>query len=158
MVIERDAAGRLAREDCPRSDRARLESQARPSPCRSGGWPQCRTPAGVIAVPTAARQPAGMRLTSRLCAGIAAVAVVVLAPSTTAHAADRGALLNAERIARLSRADTAKQVRALTLPATRVRYGVDAFRLTYATVGVDGTPTTASGLLVLPRTRAHDLR
>jgi hypothetical protein len=35
---------------------------------------------------------------------------------------------------------------------------VDAFRLRYATVGVDGAPTTASGLLVLPRVPARRLR
>jgi hypothetical protein len=52
----------------------------------------------------------------------------------------------------------AGKVRALTLPAARVRSGVDAYRLTYATIGVDGAPTTATGLLVLPRNRAGRLR
>src|SRR4051812_12777655 len=99
-----------------------------------------------------------MRLTSRLCLPAVAACAVALAPAKPAHADDRGALLRVRQIARLSRADTAKQVGALGLPTTRVRYGVDAFRLTYATVGVGGAPTTATGLVVLPRTRAHRLR
>jgi hypothetical protein len=39
-----------------------------------------------------------------------------------------------------------------------VRHGVDAFRLRYATVGVDGAPTTATGLVALPPKRARQLR
>jgi hypothetical protein len=99
-----------------------------------------------------------MRLSPRIYVAVAAVLAVALALATTVHAAERGALLNAHRVAGLSRAATAKQVKALTLPATRVANGVAAYRLTYATVGVDGTPTTASGLLVLPRKRTRRLR
>jgi hypothetical protein len=90
-------------------------------------------------------------------AAVTMLAACALPNVATAHAADRGTLLHARRVARLSRAETARQVRALTLPAKRVRYGVDAIRLTYATIGVDGAPTTASGLLVLPRTRSRHL-
>jgi hypothetical protein len=42
-------------------------------------------------------------------------------------------------------------------PAT-VRYGVDAYRLVYRTVDAHARPTTASGLLVLPRTGTRRLR
>lgn len=99
-----------------------------------------------------------MRVISCLSVAAATIVVAIPAAAATAHAADRGDVLNAHRIARLSRAETAKQVKALTLPATRVRHGVDAFRLTFATIGVDGVPTTASGLVVLPRTPARRLR
>lgn len=83
-------------------------------------------------------------------APLGAAALALLAPA-------RGTVLQADHIAQLSRAQTARQIHALTLPTRRARYGVDAYRLRYATVGVDGSPTTASGLLVLPRTRAHRL-
>ena len=99
-----------------------------------------------------------MRLTSRLCLPLAAAFAVALVLVSTAHAADRGALVKVQHIVRLSRVETAHQVRALGVSTTGVRHGVDAFRLTYATIGVDGALTTASGLVVLPRTRAHRLR
>jgi hypothetical protein len=83
-------------------------------------------------------------------APLGAAALALLAPA-------RGTVLQADHIAQLSRAQTARQIHALTLPTRQARYGVDAYRLRYATVGVDGSPTTASGLLVLPRTRAHRL-
>jgi predicted esterase len=68
-----------------------------------------------------------------------------------------GAVLKAERVAHLSRAETAAQVKALTLPGRRVRFGTDAYRLTYATTGVDGRATTATGLVLLPRRQARRL-
>ena len=89
--------------------------------------------------------------------GGAVLLAAVLFPSAAAHAAGRGTLLRAERVGRLSRSQTARQVARLTLPAGQVRHGVEAFRLRYATVGVDGAPTSASGLLVLPRVRARRL-
>jgi hypothetical protein len=99
-----------------------------------------------------------MRLTSPLALAAATLIAASTGPmAVTAHAADRGTLLGTRSVARLSRAETARHVRALSLPASRVRYGVDAIELTYATIGVDGTPTTASGLLVLPRTRSRHL-
>ncbi|WP_181721177.1 lipase family protein [Nocardia gipuzkoensis] len=41
---------------------------------------------------------------------------------------------------------------------TPVRNGVDAFRVDYRTITPEGEPTTASGLVVLPRTEAGRLR
>jgi hypothetical protein len=69
----------------------------------------------------------------------------------------RRALLDARPTAHLSRAQTAAEVGAVrlpgepALPTRRVRSGVDAYRLTYATVGVGGAATTATGLVLLPR-------
>ncbi|MEV6768850.1 alpha/beta fold hydrolase [Nocardia sp. NPDC051030] len=41
---------------------------------------------------------------------------------------------------------------------TPVRNGVDAYRVVYRTIAPDGSPTTASGLVVLPRTDSPRLR
>jgi hypothetical protein len=96
-------------------------------------------------------------LSHRLLAAIAVACVAVAVPCS-AEAAERGALLKARHVAGLSRAQTSKLVGALGLPGARVRFGVDAYRVTYATVGVDGAPTKATGLVVLPRNRVHRLR
>jgi hypothetical protein len=100
---------------------------------------------------------------SRCLAAVAALGAALAAP-VTAHAADRGALLGAHRIAHLSRGQVAAQVGALTLPGepalptAPIRFGADAYRLTYGTVGVDGSPTTATGLVLLPRSGQRRLR
>jgi hypothetical protein len=99
---------------------------------------------------------------TRCLAGAAVVAA--LAAPAAAHAADRGTLLDAEPIAHLSRDQTATKVAALRLPGEPalptgpIRFGVDAYRLMYATVGVDGAPTTATGLVLLPRNGQRRLR
>jgi hypothetical protein len=98
----------------------------------------------------------------RLVAG-AAVCTALAAPGA-AHAADRGTLLGARPIAHLSRDQTAAQVKAVTLPdepalpTAPIRFGSDAYRLTYATIGADGAPTTATGLVLLPRNGQRRLR
>ena len=101
----------------------------------------------------------------RLCAALAplAGALALASPAhpadpDAARAPDRGAVLDADRITSLTRAETAARVAKLGLPPRRVRHGVVAFRLRYATVGVDGAPTTATGLLLLPRTPQRRLR
>jgi hypothetical protein len=97
------------------------------------------------------------------CLAGAAVCAALAAP-TAAHAADRGTLLDARRIAHLSRDQTAAKVEALRLPGepglptAPIRFGVGAYRLTYATIGADGAPTTATGLVVLPRNGQRRLR
>jgi hypothetical protein len=99
---------------------------------------------------------------TRRLAGAAACAALAL--PAAAHAADRGTLLDAHPIAHLSRDQTAAQVRAVRLPGepglptAPIRFGADAYRLTYATVGVDGAPTTATGLVLLPRSGQRRLR
>ncbi len=49
-------------------------------------------------------------------------------------------------------------LRAAEFDAGAVRYGVDTYRLVYRTVDVAGRPSTASGLVVLPRNDQRDLR
>src|SRR4051794_4671828 len=94
----------------------------------------------------------------------AAIACASLSAPAMADAAPRGALLHADRVARFSPAETAARVRSVrlphepVLPVASIRFGVDAYRLTYATVGVDGAATTATGLLLLPRDDRRRLR
>jgi len=86
------------------------------------------------------------------------IAALVTAAAGAVAPQPPGTLLSAHRVARLSRAETARGVASLTLPTRQVRNGVDAYRLIYATTDVNGAPTTASGLFVLPRTHAARLR
>lgn len=94
-----------------------------------------------------------------LCAGmlVPGVAVAVPAPATSAHQVE-GRLLSAKVITQLSRQEVVDYLGDYDLDTSAVRSGVDLYLLTYRTTGVDGRPTTASALAVLPRTREHTLR
>jgi len=94
----------------------------------------------------------------RSLAAVLTLGCVAVAPPPSADGADRGTLLKAERVARLSRGQTAAHVKAVTLPDARVRYGVDAHRLTYGTIDAAGAPTTATGFVLMPRNNARRLR
>ncbi|MGA5820360.1 alpha/beta hydrolase family protein [Kitasatospora sp. NPDC094028] len=72
---------------------------------------------------------------------------------------DRGQLVSAQQVSTLAtKQDVAAALTAAGFDAGTVRFGVDAYRLVYRTVDTQGRPTTASGLLVLPRSREHELR
>jgi acetyl esterase/lipase len=94
-----------------------------------------------------------------LCAGmlVPGVAVATPAPATAAHQVDHR-LLSATVIKQLSRQEVVDYLADYELDTSAVRNGVDLYLLTYRTTGVDGRPTTASALAVLPRTREHTLR
>jgi acetyl esterase/lipase len=94
-----------------------------------------------------------------LCAGmlVPGVAVAAPAPATSAHQVE-GRLLSAKVITQLSRQEVVDYLGDYDLDTSAVRSGVDLYLLTYRTTGVDGRPTTASALAVLPRTREHTLR
>ncbi|MFT2017815.1 alpha/beta hydrolase [Streptomyces sp. 796.1] len=62
----------------------------------------------------------------------------------------RGTLLSVTPLQQVSREKVAEVVRANGTDADSVRYGIAAYRLTYATVSPTGQPTTASALFVLP--------
>jgi hypothetical protein len=64
---------------------------------------------------------------------------------------DRGELLSGKRLLRLSKEEAAKELTAVGFDRRAVRNGVDTYRLIYHTVDPQGRPTTASGLLALPR-------
>ncbi|WP_433544684.1 alpha/beta hydrolase family protein [Streptomyces sp. CA-294286] len=87
----------------------------------------------------------------------AAPAHVDVAPSS--HQKNRGTLLHAERLYSLeTRGAVAAELTKAGFDASQVRHGVVAHRLTYRTIDPQGRPTTASGLLVLPRGREGRLR
>lgn len=93
----------------------------------------------------------------RPLAAIAAGCCALAGAATAPAAQPRGTLIGAVGVARLSALQTQhaiggwKEERTLHLDTSAVEDGVDAYRLTYRTVAPDGTtPTTASGLVVLP--------
>ncbi len=59
---------------------------------------------------------------------------------------------------RLSPQDVTAVLKDNEFDTTRVRYGVDAYRIVYRTIDVAGRPTTASGLVVVPRNNERRLR
>ncbi|MGW1107763.1 alpha/beta hydrolase [Streptomyces sp. NPDC002540] len=106
--------------------------------------------------------------------GLAAATVVVLAALGTAPAVaqqpvgaaesshtlaarDRGDLLSLTPVADLGRADVARFLASGGMATDTVRHGLRAYRLTYRTVTPQGAPTTATGLLVLPKGGPHRL-
>jgi hypothetical protein len=69
----------------------------------------------------------------------------------------RGRLVGAVHLQTARAADVRARLRDAGFDASRVAYDVDLYRLVYRTVGVDGRPTTASGLVVLPRSGSRTL-
>ncbi|MEU1545551.1 hypothetical protein [Nocardia sp. NPDC005745] len=92
------------------------------------------------------------------------VAVVVLLGAAAGCAdterespSDRGAIVSTTPLLSLPPEQTAALLADGDI-RTPVRNGVDAFRLEYRTITPQGEPTTASGLVVLPRTDSRRLR
>ncbi|MEU7145035.1 hypothetical protein ABZ942_36720 [Nocardia sp. NPDC046473] len=90
-------------------------------------------------------------------------AVVLLGGATACARADappapdRGTVVSAIPVAQLSAEDLANYFASGKLD-TPVHNGVDAYRVDYRTITPTGEPTTASGLVVLPRTESPRLR
>jgi hypothetical protein len=57
-----------------------------------------------------------------------------------------------------SKEDVARELSAAEFKTDEVRYGVDTYQLVYRTVDPAGRPTTASGLVALPRNGVRELR
>ncbi|WP_214322852.1 hypothetical protein [Nonomuraea sediminis] len=95
-----------------------------------------------------------------LVAGVAAAGM--MAGSQPAIAApERGSVVSAERLDVLSAGRvtaTLKGDRGGAWDTSRVRYGVETYRLVYRTVDPSGRRTTASGLVALPRNAGRQLR
>lgn len=70
---------------------------------------------------------------------------------------DRGDIVSTAPVAQLSADETAAYLAESRL-ATPVHNGIDAYRVIYRTITPHGDATTASGLVVLPRTDATRLR
>ncbi|MFB6816600.1 alpha/beta hydrolase family protein [Streptomyces sp. NPDC056347] len=69
----------------------------------------------------------------------------------------RGTLLGITPVADLDRADVVRFLAPTGMDTGTVRHGLRGYRLTYRTVTPQGTPTTATGLLVLPKGGPHRL-
>ncbi|MFD4913800.1 alpha/beta hydrolase family protein [Streptomyces virginiae] len=90
--------------------------------------------------------------------GIAAPAASAAPAAQAATAAPaRGELLSVVPLDTLDREQVVAELATLGIDPATVRYGVRAYRLSYATVDAQGRPTTATGLLVLPRGGPHRL-
>lgn len=74
-----------------------------------------------------------------------------------AVASSRGGIVSVTRLDHFSAAQVATALHKAGFDPSLARYGISSYRLVYRTVDVDGRPTTASGLLVLPRTAARSL-
>ncbi len=94
----------------------------------------------------------GQTVSTITCASLA-----LCAASAPAVGAVRGTVVSSTPLAHLSRAGTAAYLKEANL-TTPVRNGVDAYRVVYRTISATGDPTTASGLVVLPRDGAPRLR
>ncbi|WP_412540117.1 lipase [Longispora sp. K20-0274] len=94
-----------------------------------------------------------------LLAALVAGTVGAAAGPATASGDARGRLVSATPMRTYHSAEeVAAALRGAEFDDGAVRYGVDTYRLVYRTVDVAGRPTTASGLLVLPRTDQRELR
>jgi len=108
---------------------------------------------------------------ARLAASAAAVALALSAGAARAETAGRnmpaqpscvcrGQVISVDPVASFSAAKLAAGLKSIGLGSWSplVHYGVDGYRVTYRTIAVTGSPTIASGLIVLPRRSARTLR
>ncbi|MCP9206108.1 lipase family protein [Streptomyces cucumeris] len=95
---------------------------------------------------------AGTAVPAAATAAAPAAGASASAPGGQRQLHGRGSLVSAERLYTLAGPkDVAAELTSAGFDARTARYGVDAYRLVYRTVDPQGRPTTASGLLVLPR-------
>ena len=80
------------------------------------------------------------------------------ASTTAAYAKGRGSLVDADHLRTVNATDLATELASDGFDPGTVEHDVDAYRLVYRTVDAHGAPTTASGLLVLPRSGVRHLR
>ncbi|HEY3711036.1 MAG TPA: hypothetical protein VGL64_16785, partial [Amycolatopsis sp.] len=97
-------------------------------------------------------KPLRRKIIPALTAG-ACAAALVSAPAVAAAAPGHGALLDAVPVQSLDQAGARATLGATPFGFATARYGLDAYRVTYRTADRRGRTTTASGLVVLPRTR-----
>jgi acetyl esterase/lipase len=100
-------------------------------------------------------KPLRRKIIPALTAG-ACAAALLSAPAVAAAAPGHGALLDAVPVQSLDQAGARATLGATPFGSATARYGLDAYRVTYRTTDRRGLTTTASGLVVLPRT--HDPR
>ncbi len=91
-------------------------------------------------------------------AAVCAGALFVTAGTVAEASPRRGELLDAVRVQALDAAALRDRLGRTGFDAADARFGADAYRVRYRTVGVSGAPTVASGLVVLPRNGNRALR
>jgi len=95
---------------------------------------------------------------------VACLTAATAAAAVPAHrageqtAASRGTLVSATHLRTMSAEQIRTWLKSDDFDASQVKYGVDTYRLVYRTIDVRHRPTTASGLLVLPRNQDKSLR
>ncbi|MEU6716831.1 hypothetical protein ABZ897_35665 [Nonomuraea sp. NPDC046802] len=103
------------------------------------------------------------RLLAAACTGLflaTATAPAALAASgapTTVTIDDRGSIVSADLLASLSGAQVAASLGAAKFPVPAKPQGADLYAVVYRTIGVDGRPTTASGVVALPHRSRKNL-
>ncbi|RZS37914.1 hypothetical protein EV193_105474 [Herbihabitans rhizosphaerae] len=93
----------------------------------------------------------------------AATALAIAVPTASAAPApvtgqDRGTLLSVEQVIDLDRAQVTDALMKQKIDTSQVRSSVTGYRLTYSTVDLDGRPTTATGLVVVPNDSGPNLQ
>jgi hypothetical protein len=114
--------------------------------------PMTRVTASVAAATTMA----GLTAAGAVTATAASAASSTASADTTVP--QRGKLVSATHLRTMSAAQTRAWLKSDQFDASQVRFGVDTYRLVYRTIDVRHRPTTASGLLVLPRNHDRRLR
>jgi acetyl esterase/lipase len=71
--------------------------------------------------------------------------------------AQRGAPVTVTPLARWDAARVSDYLKNFELDPSRVRYGIDAYRVVYRTISATGLPTTASSLVAVPRNGTRDV-
>ncbi|NJP91447.1 hypothetical protein HCN51_18620 [Nonomuraea sp. FMUSA5-5] len=103
------------------------------------------------------RTPMRTRLLALACAGL--VLATATAPAALAAAAparesvtidNRGSIVSAELPARMTAEQVAAYLTKAGFPVPARPQGADLYAVVYRTIGVTGTPTTASGVVALP--------
>ncbi|SFR20325.1 Acetyl esterase/lipase [Lentzea waywayandensis] len=93
-----------------------------------------------------------MTFTTRLTAAALCGALVAASvPATASARTERGELLDVVPVSTMDTNQLVTYLGDYDLDASRVRFAVDAKRITYRTIDPSGKPTTASALIVLPR-------
>lgn len=101
-----------------------------------------------------------MAIPTGIAALVASAIPVVASPHAPERSSDvgRGDIISAQKIRDIPRNAVSRRLEHGGWDASRVRFGVTAYRVVYRTVDVAGEPTHASGLVVLPRSQRQRLR
>ncbi|TMR24151.1 alpha/beta hydrolase [Nonomuraea turkmeniaca] len=111
------------------------------------------------------RTPTRTRMLALACAGLvlatatgpAALAATGAPASHAVTIDDRGTIVSADLLARLSAGQIAAYLTEAKFPVPDRPQGADLYAVVYRTTAVDGTPTTASGVVALPHRSRHGL-